>query len=72
MDNKYLILVNKDNSLKDENIYEKVDCKSPYADGRVLEKETFESFLKLRNFIKEQGYIIEMSNEYSSIGRKYS
>lgn len=66
MDDKYLVLVNKDNPLKDESMYEKVDCASPYAEDRTLEKETFEAFLNLREFVKNNGYTIEVESGYRS------
>jgi len=66
MEDKYLVLVNSSNTLKDESVYEKVDCNSPYADNRKLEKETFEAFLKLKEFIKEKGYTIEVESGYRS------
>lgn len=43
-DNKYLILVNKDNPMKNEEDYEKVLCKSIYADDRTLEKKHMNNF----------------------------
>lgn len=67
MKNKYLVLVNKSNKLEDESAYEKVDSKTPYADGRLIEKETFNAFLKFQNFIKENGYDIEIISAYRSI-----
>ena len=66
MEDKYLVLVNGKNPLKDESLYEKVDCNSPYANNRTLEKETYEAFLKLRKFIKENGYTIEVESGYRS------
>ena len=56
MEDKYLVLVNRNNPLKDESVYEKVDCKSLYADNRTLEKETLEEFLKLKEFIRKWLY----------------
>lgn len=63
---KYLVLVNKDNPLKDESMYEKVDCNSNYANDRTAEKEAFEAFKKLQEFVKEQGYIIDVESGYRS------
>ena len=65
-DNKYLILVNKDNPMKNEEDYEKVLCNSIYADDRTLEKKTYEQFLKLQDFVKTQGYIIAIESGYRS------
>ena len=69
MENKYLILVNKENPMINEENYEKVLCESIYAGNRTLEKETYEQFLKLQDFIKEQGYTIAIESGYRS--RKY-
>lgn len=66
MNDKYLILVNKENSMKNEELYEKVLCESIYAPNRTLEKKTYEQFLKLQNFIKEQGYTIAIESGYRS------
>ena len=67
MKNKYLILVNKDNNLEDESIFEKVDSNSAYAENRPLEIKTLEAFKKLQEYIKSQGYIIEVQSGYRSI-----
>lgn len=66
MNNKYLILVNKENPMKNEELYEKVLCESIYANDRTLEKKTYEHFLKLSDFIKEQGYTIAIESGYRS------
>ena len=65
-ENKYLILVNKDNPMENEEDYEKVLCKSIYADDRTLEKKTYEQFLKLQDFVKTQGYTIAIESGYRS------
>ena len=66
MDDKYLILINKDKPMKNDNFYEKVLCESNYANDRKLEKETYKQFLKLKDFIQEQGYIIDIESGYRS------
>lgn len=66
MQNKYLILVNKDNPMENEELYEKVLCESIYANDRILEKETYEQYLKLQNFVKECGYTIAIESGYRS------
>lgn len=66
MENKYLILVNKEHPMKNESEYEKVLCDSIYANDRTLEKKTYEQFLKLQDFIKENGYIIAIESGYRS------
>ena len=67
MEDKYLILVNQNNPLKDESIFEKVECDSKYAENRVLEHKTYEAFKKLKEFIKEQGYEIDIESGYRGI-----
>lgn len=66
MDNKYLILVNKTHSMKNENNYEKVLCNSKYANNRTLEKDTYDAFLKLKDYIFTLGYIIDVESGYRS------
>jgi D-alanyl-D-alanine carboxypeptidase len=66
MENKYLILVNKNHPMENEENYEKVLCESIYASDRTLEKETYESFLKLQEFVKEAGYTIAIESGYRS------
>lgn len=66
MNNKYLILVNKENPMKNEEVYEKVLCESIYANDRTLEKKTYEQFLKLQDFVKECGYTIAIESGYRS------
>jgi len=64
--NKYLILVNKNNKMNDESIYTKVKADSKYNDNVYIEKETYEAFLKLKDFVKEKGYIIDIESAYRS------
>ncbi len=65
-DKKYLVLVNREYSIKNEKEYEKVVCNSIYKKDIFLEKETYEAFLKLQEFIKENGYDIEIESGYRS------
>lgn len=66
MKNKYLILVNKENPMTKEEDYEKVVCKSIYANNRTLEKKTYEQFVKLQEFVKDNGYVIAIESGYRS------
>lgn len=66
MENKYLILVNKNNPMKNEDEYEIIKCNSKYAEDRTLEKETYEQFLKLKKHIKELGFEIDVESGYRS------
>lgn len=66
MNSKYLILVNQNNPMKNEEIYEKVVCESKYAINRSLEKETYQQFLKFKDYVKENGYIIDIESGYRS------
>ena len=64
MDNKYLILVNKDNKMEDKNIFQIVEVNSNYAPNRKLEERTFEAFKKLKNLALQNGFIIEIESGY--------
>ncbi len=66
MDNKYLILVNQNNAMKNDNLFEIIKAETNYAPNRFLEKKTYEAFIKLKNYILEQGYIIEIESGYRS------
>ena len=66
MDNKYLVLVNKNHPLENDDIFEKVDSNSNYAKNRPLEKETLKAFQSLRDFVKEKGFIIDVESGYRS------
>lgn len=66
MNNKYLILVNKNNPMKNEKNYKKILCKSIYANDRTLEEKTYNQFIKLQNFVKDNGYIIAIESGYRS------
>lgn len=67
MENKYLILVNPNNPIKDESIFKKVNCNSKYNKEVTLEEETYESFLELKKYISELGYEIDVESGYRSI-----
>lgn len=66
MNNKYLILVNKDNPMKNEERYKKVLCESIYADDRTLEEKTYQQFLKLQELVGNMGYTIAIESGYRS------
>lgn len=66
MKNKYLILVNRDNPMNNDDNYEKVPCESIYANDRSLEKKTYLQFLKLQDFVKSNGYTIAIESGYRS------
>lgn len=65
-DSKYLILVNSTNPMKDDNLFIKVDADSKYDVNRSLEEKTYEAFKKLREYAKENGYIIDLESGYRS------
>lgn len=50
MENKYLILVNKENKMENLDDYEIIKCNSAYADDRYLERKTYDQFLKLKDY----------------------
>ena len=61
----YLLLVNKANSLSKDYIHEDlIDVKSRYKDGIKLNKEAYNSFLKLQQDAKSQGYNIDIMSGY--------
>lgn len=66
MDNKYLILVNKNSPMKNEERYKKVLCASIYADDRTLEEKTYQQFIKLQEFVQKVGYTIAIESGYRS------
>lgn len=66
MNNKYLILVNKDNPMKNEERYKKVLCESIYADDRTLEEKTYQQFIKLQELVENMGYTIAIESGYRS------
>lgn len=65
-DNKYLILVNPNHPLEDDNIFTKIAVDTKYAPGRSLEIKTYEAFKKLRNYAKENGFITDLESGYRS------
>jgi len=66
MNNKYLILVNKNNPMPDEIKFNIVETDSKYAKDRPLEEKTFEAIKKFRNYAKENGYVIDIESGYRS------
>ncbi len=66
MDKKYMILVNKNNPMKDEDSYKKIEVDSKYAEDRTLEEETYAAFLKLKDFVASKGYTIDVESGYRS------
>ena len=66
MNNKYLILVNRNNQINEKYECELVDCDSIYANDRKLEKETYSQFKKLEDFISKEGYTIAIESGYRS------
>ncbi len=66
MKNKYLILINKENPMINEKDYKKIKCESIYKENIMLEEKTYNQFLKLKNLIKELGYIIDIESGYRS------
>ena len=64
MEDKYLILVNKENKMNNHFNYEIVDVDSRYSDNVKLEKKTYEAFLQLKDFVNSKGYEIEVESGY--------
>lgn len=67
MNNKYLVLVNRNNPFKDNNLFNIVNCNSLYAKDRYLEEKTYESFLKFKDFLKDYNVQIEIESGYRSL-----
>lgn len=65
MKNKYLVLVNKNHECPDLDL-EITKTNSEYKEESFLERETYEAFLKLKDFIKTQGYTIDVESGYRS------
>lgn len=60
------MLVNREHVVPSELPFEIVSVISPYP-NRSLEKETYQQFLKLKEFIQEKGYTMEIESGYRSI-----
>ena len=81
--NKYEILINKSNQIKEEDIsnYEIVSVKDNIYTDISLEKKTYESYLKLKENLLSRGYFInirsgfrtflESKSIYDSYSKKY-
>lgn len=67
MNNKYLVLVNKNNPFKDNNLFNIVNCNSLYAKDRCLEEKTYASFQKFKDFLKKHNVQIEIESGYRSL-----
>lgn len=63
---KYLVLVNRDCEMINNQDYELVKCNSKYNQDCYLEKETYHQFLKFKKYIAKQGYIIDIESGYRS------
>lgn len=66
MNNKYLILVNPSHPLADESLFNILKYDSKYAPDRYLEEKSIIAFDKLKAFVKEKGYIIDLESGYRS------
>ncbi len=65
----YLVLVNKENKIKDHYFkkLELTDTLDVLDEEVQVEKKTLEAYLKLKNFLKEQGIIVAINSSYRSI-----
>ena len=63
---KYLILVNKNNKMVNDDDYIKVNCNSKYDDSCLMEEETYRQWLLLRKEVLSKGYIIDCESCYRS------
>lgn len=67
MKNKYLVLVNKEHKMVNFDDYEIIKCNSTYATDRYLERKTYDQFLKLKDYLYELGYVIDVESGYRSV-----
>ncbi len=65
MTNNYLILVNKTH-LCSYNDFKIIKVNSAYNPDAYLEEVTYKAFLKLKDFVKKEGYDIEIESGYRS------
>ena len=65
----YLIVINKENLIEDsyyKNV-EMIDCKNIIDEPAKVEKETYNAYLKLKEFLKEKNIFIEIDTAYRTI-----
>ena len=65
----YLVIVNKSN-LIDDNYFkdlELVECSNVFSETIKVEKETYDAYLKLKEFLKTKNIFIELDSAYRSI-----
>ena len=65
----YLTVVNKTNLITDDyfNDLELVDCKDVLGDTVQLEKETYNSYLKLKKYMEQLNIVIEIDSAFRSL-----
>lgn len=65
----YLIVINKNNLISDSyyKLIELVECKDVLNENIKVEKETYEAYLKLKEYLKEENISIEIDSAYRSI-----
>lgn len=69
---KYTILVNKDNKIKDNylNKCNLISTKNELNEDIQVEENAYNSFLKLKEFLKEKNIFIDIDDSYRSIERQ--
>ncbi len=73
MIDKYTLLVNKENKVPEniENIFELIQTNDTENEPVLIEKETFDAFIKLKNFILEkENILIGIDGGYRSVKRQ--
>ena len=72
--NKYLILVNKQNKINERSVsnYELVDVKDNLYGTIKLEKETYNSFVKLKENLLKRGYYINITSGFRTFDESNS
>lgn len=68
--NKYLILVNKDNAIQNEDMFIKMEYKNSFGEIIIVENKTLEAFLKLREDMLKIGINVDLDSGYRSIARQ--
>lgn len=65
----YLVVVNKSNMIEDSyyNNLELVECKDILGDTISVEKETYNAYIKLKEYLKNMNINIELDSAYRSI-----
>lgn len=70
VNDKYFVLVNKNNPIIDEDMFETVEYKNALGEVIVVEKETLAAFLNMREDMLKLGINVDLDSGYRSIARQ--